>query len=346
MASDAALFDWPGTTIYAKFTGTSLKIIMGGGADIFYDVFVNNELIPPLLGNSAIYPYGTFHTNGQEKTFEISSSLPNTEHTLRIIKRTETAGIHASFKGIELDASAHLVPDKPFINRRIEFIGDSYVAGYGNQSPSKSPQEKQDASGRDCLGLDLAAYTNTGMAYGPLTAQSLDADFQINAYSGLGMTRHYNGSTSFLPFQDYYKRTLVSDESTLYDFSTWNPDIVVIALGTNDFSTALGSNEIYQTRDDLYIAYQNKYKAFIAMIREKHVNIKILALANNLYPDEEMKAQVKSIVDAQKAAGFQDIYFKVLMNTTGYGCGWHPDIATHSSWSKELHTEIENIMNW
>ena len=138
----------------------------------------------------------------------------------------------------------------------------------------------------------------------------------------------------------------MSDGSSEYDFSSWTPDLVVIALGTNDLSTPLGSTEIYQTREDLYLAYQNKYNDFIAMIRNKHPNVKILAIANNLYPDEEMKAQVKLIVDSQKANGYENIHYKLLMNTTGYGCGWHPDKATHAKWAQELNKEIAEIMNW
>lgn len=81
-------------------------------------------------------------------------------------------------------------------------------------------------------------------------------------------------------------------------------------------------------------------------MRSRYPGVKIIAIANNLWPDDEMKTQVTAIVEEEKSQGHSDIYYKYLTNTTGYGCGWHPDLQTHQRWADELSIIIADIMNW
>lgn len=222
------------------------------------------------------------------------------------------------------------------------------MVGYGNESPSKTDPTTQDITSRNCTSSELNAYTNSGIAYGPLAAEILAADYQINAYSGLGMTRHYSGNTSFLPFQDYYQRTIQSQSANTNDFNSWSPQVVVIALGTNDFSTELGENDIgvYTDREDLYESYRTKYHLFIDQIRAQYPGVQILTVGNNLWPDDEMRKEVSKVVSEEESNGNTDVHYLELTNITGYGCGWHPDKATHKAWSILVSDKISEIMNW
>ena len=125
-------------------------------------------------------------------------NLTNAEHTVRLAKRTESPWAVGEFGGlVAADGGAILAKPAPR-TRQIEFIGDSWTAGYGNMS-----------AGRDCSasgGINLNS--NAGQTFGALTARALNADHQLTAWSGMGMVRNYNGSSPGTDFRTYYDRTL------------------------------------------------------------------------------------------------------------------------------------------
>ncbi|MCE0446531.1 hypothetical protein LT493_23420 [Streptomyces tricolor] len=45
---------------------------------------------------------------------------------------------------------------------------------------------------------------------GALTARRLNADYQINGYSGLGMVRNYNGGSPDVTYRTFYDRALLN----------------------------------------------------------------------------------------------------------------------------------------
>lgn len=338
-------FDWPGTVIEARFQGSQVKALINA-AGVRFDVYIDNVKVPPkadALGKASL-----FVTAGQTE-YALAEGLPAGEHSLRIEKRSETLFMAVEFMGLTLDAGATLKALPARSERRIEFIGDSYTAGYGNESPSKTSPTRQDASGRECSNDELVAHTNTQATYAVLAAKALGAEYQVNAFSGLGMARHYNGSTAFLPFSEYYRKALISvPGGPDYDSKGWVPQVVLIGLGTNDFSTPLGAAEAaaYPTRQALYQAYQDRYRDFLKSLRARYPGVKFILMATNLWPDDEMKAQVKQVIANEKILGNTDLAYFELLNLTGYGCGWHPDLGTHSQHSRQLTQMVTQLTGW
>src|SRR6185312_14756892 len=107
---------------------------------------------------------------------------------------------------------------------QIEFIGDSHTVGYGNTSRT-----------RECTQDDVWKTTDNSQSFGPLIAGHYAADYQINAISGRGIVRNYNGTPGdTLPVAYPY---VLFDKKEEYSDPHWKPQIIVISLGTNDFST-------------------------------------------------------------------------------------------------------------
>lgn len=54
-----------------------------------------------------------------------------------------------------------------------------------------------------------------------------------------GVVRNYGEKTptSPIPFPMIYKRTVANDANSTWNTAQWTPDVVVINLGTNDFSS-------------------------------------------------------------------------------------------------------------
>jgi lysophospholipase L1-like esterase len=329
---DAAVFDWPGIYVRARFTGTSIGCRVSG-SNVYFDVFIDGVKVAPINGARD----ATFVTDGTG--LYTISGLSDGEHTVKLAKRSETNWSTTAFEGFE---ATLVVPDR-HDGPKIEIIGDSYSVGYGNASPGASGNV-QDETGRQCTDNELAEYTDTHRAYGPLAAMALNGEYFVNAYSGLGMVRHYNGSTAYAPFQDFYEQTLQSAVTPLWNFERWPPDVVVIALGTNDFSSALQPGEVYTDRNDLLAEYKSAYRDFLSLLRSEYPGVQLVLMATNLWPDDEMVPAVQAVIAEEQAAGKNDVHYFYFHNVTGYGCAWHPDLATHADHGTKLATLIESIL--
>ncbi len=106
----------------------------------------------------------------------------------------------------------------------IEFIGNSITCGAA-ADPSEVP-------------CGTGAYHdqhNAFMAYGPRVARSLGVEHILNSVSGIGIYRNWNSDGPTMP-QVYDKIDFQEGNSTLWNHNNFKPQIISIALGTNDFS--------------------------------------------------------------------------------------------------------------
>ena len=129
---------------------------------------------------------------------------------VRVVKEMGYTGVE--FAGTVLDAPAEK-------EKFIEIIGDSISNGYG-------------VLGNYSQGDGSALWSDATQAYNFLTAQALNADFSNPSWSGLGCKYGYSSIT----MQDVYPAQRYNfDKTTPYSFDK-EPNIVVLALGTNDNS--------------------------------------------------------------------------------------------------------------
>jgi hypothetical protein len=147
-------YDWPGIYIQTMFEGTGCKALLQGKC--CYDITIDDTV-------SHVIEVGS----GKD-TFVIAASLPSGMHSLRIAKRSETNTTICKFNGLILDKNCTLKAPVIDQSRRIEFIGDSYTAGFGNEHPSRecAPEECEEI---------LLRTTNTNRAFGPVLAKSFKA---------------------------------------------------------------------------------------------------------------------------------------------------------------------------
>lgn len=115
-------FDWPGVQIRTRFMGTSCSVRLKDGNND-YDVFIDGRLQKVLRTTS-------------DTIYVLATNLENKAHSLLISKRTEAKFGMAVFEGFILDGGKSLVKPADFEKRRIEFIGDSFIAGFGSEGSS------------------------------------------------------------------------------------------------------------------------------------------------------------------------------------------------------------------
>lgn len=305
-------FDWPGCAIQAKFTGPSVAVRLGGGENDF-NVFVDGTALPKLAMAAG------------KTEYSLATGLAAGEHTLLLAKRTEGYYGAVTFEGLVLADGQALAapPERP--SQRILFIGDSFTVGYG-----------ADATSLQCA--SLRPWDNNWLAYGPVTARALGAEYSVQAISGLGMAHNYNDASPLskepLPF--FFDRTLTGSAQPKWNFAAWIPHLVVVALGTNDFSTAVKPSQAQ---------YAAAYKDFLQRIRGYYPAADILCLTYAV--DDFQKPYVDALVKEVNAGGDAKVHrahMPALDAAKELGCDWHPNVAGHKKYSDALLPEVRKYL--
>ncbi|MDT7785286.1 MAG: hypothetical protein QOF58_3705 [Pseudonocardiales bacterium] len=239
-------YTWPGVYFEGRFRGTGVGITLNDGVN-YYDVQIDGRTVATL--------------SKPGRTTYWVRDLSNAEHRVRLVKRSESPWAAGEFGGF-VAASGGTVLTKPAARtRQVEFIGDSLTAGYGNLSTT-----------RDCSangGVDRN--TNSDLSFGALTARAQNADYQVNAFSGRGMVRNFGGGQPGTSYRTYYDRALLNVEGDVWQRpASWRPQLIVVGLGTNDFSTALKSGEQWPDQQSLVTAYKSAYHGFLDKLRARY----------------------------------------------------------------------------
>lgn len=308
---------WTACSIQVAFTGTACNVVLGGTKDLGFQVIVDGKPTITLL-----------IADGQS-IYAVANDLPKGKHQVELWKRHEGMYGAIQFKGLQLAKGSTLL-DQPKTTRRIEFIGDSITAGYGN--------EAADQAQHFTLGTQ-----NGGMTWGVFTAQALKADLLCEAWSGTCLTN--NGTDPTMPQR--WARTIPTwgpiptAAPGQWDFTSWKADAVVINLGTNDVRGGVVDER----------KWQDAYRAFIATIHghypKAHVFLTIGPMGHG--PEDCIAHYNSALVETLTKEGDKLVHAVALANqqqANGIGADWHPSIATHRLMAEEITTEIKKTLGW
>lgn len=207
-------YSYPGVTISAKFIGSEISAVIkdfgtGGNQSVnYYNVVVDGVTLHKVRVNSA------------DTLYLLAEGLTDDLHSIKLIKRTESTVGKSSFGGFVIQEEV-LEPPNELSDFKMEFIGDSWTCGYGNEVSTNSPN-----TGFNSMNEDNAK------AWGYTLAERFDAQYHATAISGRGMYRNNTGSTSGVVPEEFENIHL---GSTDWDPSNYVPDVVFIHLGPNDF---------------------------------------------------------------------------------------------------------------
>jgi len=267
---DTPLFDWSGNSITVRFQGTSkvtVKLRLTGDVpqDQMFTFVVDGVAATRRItvkndsaGNPTLEP---------QEDYEIVSLDPNQPHEVTIYKNTEAQKGSIIFKGFDLHGGTVLPPTRR--PRRMEFIGDSIVCGYGNEGKNATCpfevkiRDAKDAQGnpiKDANGNPVAITVpltqNQYLSFTSIAARELAADAVTTCWSGKGVYKNYKErykrdpkTNEIVPDDDTFTtipelwetRTVASDfQGFKWDFAQEKPEdvpqVVFISLGTNDYS--------------------------------------------------------------------------------------------------------------
>ena len=295
----AFIHQWPGVYFESAFHGTDVILRFNDDAN-HYDLIVDGQA-----------PLAVTRPGASEIRL---SGLADSDHTIRLEKTSESQAATGEFDGFFIPPGEGALP-VPEHARSMEFIGDSYTVGYGNTSTT-----------RTCSQDEIWATTDTSQAFAPQVAKHYDADYQINAYSGRGIVRNYDGVVPGEPLPALYGSTLLDTGGPQYDVTDWTPQVVVIALGGNDFSTPVhATGEKWHSLEALRADYIASYLAFVRQVRQQQPDAMIVLMS---YHDAEVVADIAEVAAKLKAGGDDRIdTLDIAAPLAKTGCDWHLSTA-------------------
>ncbi|MDG2531158.1 SGNH/GDSL hydrolase family protein [Caulobacter endophyticus] len=298
-------YQWPSARFEAAFAGEAVLFKVGAGDQILHlsiDGSPVGRLIKPAPGLYRI------------------EGLANGRHLVAASVVNEMQAAPARFGGFFLDGGRPLPLAAP--RRQIEFIGDSHSVGYGDASEVRA-----------CPGDGVWMTTDNSIAFGPLTAQRFGAERQVNAISGRGIVRNFDGMAGdTLPLA--WPKALLG-AAPAYANDDWRPQVVVINLGTNDFSTPLKPGEPWKDRQALRDDYVATYARFVRDIRARQPQAFVILLAPPS-ADSEIAAQVDRVAETLTAGGETRLAVIPVGEMELTGCDWHPSARDQQGISDKL----------
>ncbi|MCV9928280.1 GDSL-type esterase/lipase family protein [Flavobacterium sp. LS1R49] len=270
---------------------------------------------------------------GAVQSFPVKVTSTKKVHNLTIYKTTEAHTGGVLFVG----TTAKLTSITSIKKKKIEFIGDSITCGAASD-PSDIPCDKG----------EYFDHHNAYYAYGPVLSRAIGVDYLMSSVSGIGMYRNWNDENkdeAIMP--DVYENLYLTKDASKpkYDFA-FQPDIISIALGTNDFSGGDGKKERLPFNAEKYIS---NYINFIKMLYKHNPKTQIV-ITNSPMVNGEKAVIFENCLKKIKEAFATDKTHKTIIifkfkPMIPKGCLGHPDIADHKVLADEYAPFLKKLLN-
>jgi hypothetical protein len=253
-------------------------------------------------------------------------------HTVRIYKATEA---HTGPIFIRKIAAPEIRSIKTTTAPLIEFIGNSITCGAA-----------ADLSEVPCGQGLYHDQHNAYYAYGPRVARALSANFMLSSVSGIGIYRNWNSDGPVMP--DVYEKTDFQEGGQrFWDFKTYKPAVVSIALGTNDLSNGDGKKPRQPFDSSKYV---NDYVNFIQQVRLKYGDVQIILLSSPMINGERRILLQNCLTTIKRNADFTDpsakpIALHFFKPMQARGCTGHPSVEDHAVMAAELLPVFRKLLS-
>lgn len=319
-ADGSVTYNWSGVYCEFAFTGGYCAVEASDSGKDLFNLFIDG-VQTSVIGFAAA-----------DTTVVLFNANSCGQHTARIQKRTEGNQGRVTLKKIVLAENGSLAAAPlPAEKRGILFIGNSLTCGYGVEAEAGERFS--------------SATENCGKAFGCIIARHFNADYQLISHSGKGAARNYGDKrrTSELTMRELFGRTF-DDGDERWDFASdgFKPDVAVIYLGTNDFSTKPWPR---------YKDYRNAIFDIAGQVRSAYGDIPILCVAT--YITDPALEYTRKIVKEGNAAGgptgnlhLAAIFDDYCDRSSEMGADGHPDETGQQKTAMLLIPYISTLTGW
>lgn len=296
----AVHFDDPATGFEVSFLGERLTADIAPEGGNYICIYTDGIAAPERVAVSSDGP------------LVLAEGLPRGIHTVRVLKSSEVDKGAFSLRSLHSDC---FLRAQEVTGPKIEFIGDSITAGYGDLSqggPSWALENSDACS-----------------AYACLSALSLDADFSVVALSGICIKKYMFVQTNMEEMHPY--TSLRTKELWTYEADT---DIVVLNIGTNDGRYILYNDAGYAND------FSADYKNFVARLRSIYPDAFIICIYGMM---GKVEAVDSGIGEAVAALQDEKIVYLDIFEADLSGADSHPYKTAHERYAKQLTEYIEGL---
>jgi hypothetical protein len=327
---------WPGSRVVIRFEGTDLTVRLDD--QLAADKPGPSEWDATIDG--VLQPKFTLVRGPQD--YVVAKGLAPGVHVVELYKRSESQVGVTQLLGVDYHGGKLLAPP-PAPARRIEIIGDSAATAFG-----------VDGSGPTCPGAnDAAKYESFRESWGAILGTTFGADVHGTSYSGKGLLKNiWRPDTEVMP--RLFTRANPEDDASTFDFSSWQPHVVVVMIGGNDFDVGQPVDDEPATLD----AFTTAYESFVATLRGAYPDAHLyLAPSPTLSDDQPLgrssrtnvKAAIAAVVSSRSSAGDARVHAAepaVAASAEITGCDGHGGPAFHVRVAQELAASIGPTVGW
>lgn len=297
----------------ADFTGTCLTVLLSSaGQDaIWWRVSIDDGELR------------RFKPGGEETV--LAAGLAPQLHSVLLVRDTEGLSGLSIIKGFRTDGT---IVKPPKLQRKIEFIGDSVLAGAFAEGPG-----------------DYWEQENGYMSFGPQLARMLQADWSVIATSGEGVVLNASEEeegTQTHALKDYLSP--FNNDEEINQLNNQRPQLIIINHGANDFEAP---------KPPTPEQFIQGYMEMVRQVREQNPQAVIICLEPVPYESGSIaRPLIRRAVKQLRREGVKDLHF-IALNNKGqllldedFADGEHPLVSGHTKVAEQLKDKVAALMKW
>lgn len=311
------------TYIRIKFTGTCVKAYMNNLRNCW-----NNYMGVIVDGVQSVIEL----KDGQE-VYVLCEGLDEGVHELMLFKRQDSCH-YVVFKGFELEDGSELLEPSPLPSRRMEVFGDSVSCGEVSEAVEYVGKADPEHNGE---------FSNSWYSYSWMTARKLNAELHDTSQGGIALldgTGYFNGPSDFRGMESSYDKIQYNPflgELKPWDFSKWQPHVVIAAIGQNDANPVNVMAEDYDS--EASANWRARYKAWIERLMELYPAAHIILTTTILMHDAAWDRAIEQVCGEIGSSRVTHFMYK----RNGAGTPGHIRIPEAEEMSAELAAYIESL---
>ena len=234
-------------------------------------------------------------------------------HTVTVLKRGEGGGRTSNGLLTALSADGKILNPPKNNTRRIEVIGDSDAAAFGNLSIGTSlpwDPETQD----------------TTLSYAARAADYFGAAVSVTAKSGVCLLKSPKANEGYYTDNYFYTDNWSVGDKYRYDFGSNPADAVFISLGGNDYG------RIQPTDEEFTEGMAN----FIRQVRSVNPDSAILVSGG----------RASAAIDIVKSEGDTNVHLFTIGLSPRSGASGHPSMTAHIEGAGRFETALSRLLSW